>query len=50
MTTDNSGAVRAPWLWNDIPVDNRLAETVTSFKSILKTHFYRLDCEVTLFN
>lgn len=43
MTTDTSGAVRAPWLGNNIPVDNRLAETVTSFKSLLKSHFYRLD-------
>ena len=29
-------------LWKNLPVEIRLAESVNSFKSLLKTHFYRL--------
>jgi len=36
---DRAFAVRAPRLWNDPPEGIRLAESVTSFKSLLKTHF-----------
>ena len=33
-------AVRAPKLWNALPVDLRRANSVSSFKSLLKTHLY----------
>ena len=39
---DRAFSVRAPRLWNGLPEEIRLAESVTSFKSLLKTHFYRL--------
>ena len=39
---DRAFSIRAPRLWNDLPEEIRLAESVTSFKSLLKTHFYRL--------
>ncbi len=39
---DCAFAIRAPRLWNDLPEEIRPAESVTSVKSSLKTHFYRL--------
>ncbi len=39
---DRAFAVRAPKLWNSLPLDLRKATSVSSFKSLLKTHFYRL--------
>ncbi len=39
---DHAFAIRAPRLWNDLPEETRLTETVISFKPLLKTHFYRL--------
>ena len=38
---DRAFAVCAPQLWNSLPGDLRQATSVTSFKSLLKTHFYR---------
>ena len=35
-------AFKAPTLWNALPLKIRLAESVPQFKSLLKTHFYRL--------
>ena len=35
---DRAFAVRAPRLWNDLPEEIRLAESVTSFKSLVETH------------
>ncbi|KAF7641764.1 hypothetical protein LDENG_00272630, partial [Lucifuga dentata] len=35
-------AIRTLLLWNDLPEEIRLADSVPSFKSLLKTHFYRL--------
>ena len=31
---------RAPMLWNALPLEIRLAQSLTSFKSLLKTHLY----------
>uniref|UniRef100_A0A672YDQ4 Reverse transcriptase domain-containing protein n=1 Tax=Sphaeramia orbicularis TaxID=375764 RepID=A0A672YDQ4_9TELE len=39
---DRAFSIRAPQLWNGLPEEIRLAESVTSFKSLLKTHFYRI--------
>ena len=39
---DRAFAVRAPQLWNSLPGDLRQANSVSSFKSLLKTHFYRM--------
>ncbi|KAF7641396.1 hypothetical protein LDENG_00282490 [Lucifuga dentata] len=39
---DRAFAIRALLLWNDLPEEIRLADSVSSFKSLLKTHFYRL--------
>ncbi|KAF7648716.1 hypothetical protein LDENG_00152870 [Lucifuga dentata] len=39
---DRAFAIRALLLWNDLPGEIRLADSVASFKSLLKTHFYRL--------
>ncbi|KAF7668707.1 hypothetical protein LDENG_00293350 [Lucifuga dentata] len=39
---DRAFAVRVPKLWNDLPEDLRLAKSVPTFKSQLKTNFYRL--------
>ena len=39
---DRPFAIRAPRLWNALPEEIRLAGSVNSFKSLLKTHFYRL--------
>jgi len=39
---DRAFSVRAPQLWNNLPEEIRLASSVTSFKSLLKTHFYRM--------
>ena len=38
---DRAFAVRAPTLWNALPLEIRLAESVPRFKSLLKTHFYK---------
>ena len=38
---DAAFAVRAPRLWNDLPEELRLANSLSSFKSMLKTHLYR---------
>ncbi|KAF7641734.1 hypothetical protein LDENG_00273640 [Lucifuga dentata] len=38
----SKGAIRALLLWNDLPEEIRLTDSVSSFKSLLKTHFYRL--------
>ncbi len=37
---DCAFAICAPKLWNSLPGDIRHATTVSSFKSLLKTHFY----------
>ena len=37
---DRAFAARAPRLWNALPVDLRLANSVSSFKSLLKTYLY----------
>ena len=34
-------AIKAPTLWNALPLEIRLAESIPRFKSLLKTHFYR---------
>ena len=38
---DRAFSIRAPKLWNDLPEEIRLTESLTIFKSLLKTHFYR---------
>ena len=38
---DGSFSVLAPKLWNALPEQIRLADSVTSFKSLLKSHLYR---------
>ena len=38
---DRSFSVLAPKLWNELPEELRLADSVTHFKSLLKTHLYR---------
>ena len=37
---DRAFSARAPLLWNELPIGLRLAESVPSFKSLLKTHLY----------
>ncbi len=37
---DRAFSIRAPKLWNSLPGDIRHATTVSSFKSLLKTHIY----------
>ena len=37
---DRAFAARAPKLWNALPIHLRLAQSVSSFKSLLKTHLY----------
>ena len=39
---DRAFVVRAPKLWNSLPPDIRLTTSLSSFKSLLKTHFYRM--------
>lgn len=39
---DGAFSIRAPPLWNDLPEDIRHEESVSSFKSLLQTYFYRL--------
>ncbi|KAF7642196.1 hypothetical protein LDENG_00262360, partial [Lucifuga dentata] len=39
---DRAFAIRALLLWNDLPEEIRLVDSVSSFKSLLKTHYYRL--------
>ena len=38
---DRAFAVRAPTLWNSLPVDLRFTSSLTVFKTKLKTHLYR---------
>ena len=38
---DRAFAVRAPTLWNCLPVELRLSGSIAIFKSNLKTYFYR---------
>ena len=38
---DRAFSVRAPKLWNSLPEKLRLTNSLTSFKTLLKTHFYR---------
>ena len=44
MSNNNEGlfSVIAPTLWNALPLEIQLAESVPRFKSLLKTHFYIL--------
>ncbi|KAF7647288.1 hypothetical protein LDENG_00174150 [Lucifuga dentata] len=39
---DRAFAIRALLLWNALPEEIKLVDSVSSFKSLLKTHFYRL--------
>ena len=39
---DGAFAVAAPKLWNELPLQVRLAPTLPVFKSRLKTHFFSL--------
>ncbi|KAF7653378.1 hypothetical protein LDENG_00083750 [Lucifuga dentata] len=39
---DRDFAIRTPRLWNSLPEDLRLAHSVCSFKTGLKTYFYRM--------
>ncbi|KAF7642005.1 hypothetical protein LDENG_00264860, partial [Lucifuga dentata] len=39
---DCAFAIRALLLWKDLPEEIMLSDSVSSFKSLLKTHFYRL--------
>ena len=41
---DKSFEVRAPQLWNSLPVSLRSCQTLTTFKSKLKTFLFRLAC------
>ncbi len=38
---DRAFAIRAPRLWNDLPEEIRQSESVSSFKSLLKTYLFR---------
>ena len=38
---DRAFSVKAPKLWNSLPEELRLSTSLLSFKSLLKTHFYR---------
>ena len=38
---DRAFAVRAPKLWNDLPEKIRLTDSLTSFKSLLKTYMFQ---------
>ncbi len=40
MKDESAFTVQALRLWNDLPVEIRSAESVNSFKSLLKTYFY----------
>ena len=35
-------SVRAPFLWNNLPLEVRQATSLATFKRLLKTHFYRV--------
>ena len=39
---DRAFSVKAPKLWNSLPEELRLTKSLTSFKSLLKTHFYKM--------
>ncbi|KAF7655041.1 hypothetical protein LDENG_00061700 [Lucifuga dentata] len=46
---DRAFAIRALLLWNNLPEEIRLTNSVSSFKSLLKTHFIDLLlCDVIL--
>ena len=38
---DRAFSIRAPKLWNELPEEIRLTESLPIFKSLLKTHFYQ---------
>ena len=42
MKGDRAFSITAPRLWNSLPLELRTAESVSSFKTKLKTHLYRL--------
>ena len=39
---DRAFSVKAPKLWNSLPEELRLTKSLSSVKSLLKTHFYRM--------
>ena len=39
---DRAFAARAPILWNNLPLAIRKADSLSAFKTLLKTHFFRL--------
>ncbi len=39
---DRAFSSLAPKLWNSLPIEIRQAETLSTFKSRLKTHFFRV--------
>ena len=39
---DRAFAARAPKLWNNLPLAIRKADTLSSFKTLLKTHLFRI--------
>lgn len=41
---DRAFAVKALQLWNSLPTDLRLAQSVTSFKSLLETSLFKKTC------
>ena len=40
-TYDKSFYYMAPVLWNNLPTHIRSADTITSFRSLLRTHLFR---------
>ncbi len=38
---DRAFEIAVPKLWNDLPVDIRITNTLSSFKKMLKTHLFR---------
>ncbi len=40
--SDRAFSVIGPCLWNDLPVEIRMAHSLTIFKSLLKTHLFSL--------
>ena len=39
---DRAFEIRAPRLWNSLPENLRLTKSLSGFKTLLKTNFYRL--------
>lgn len=39
---DRSFAVAAPTVWNDLPPDIRSTQTLSKFKSLVKTHYFKI--------